>query len=325
MTDIKRHKLKVFAVGETVLDLVSLPAQSSQAVGEELTFRAVPGGSVLNASVSLGRMGIEVYLISEFGADKTGTIIDEFLRNNAVDTSFAIRHQENNTSLALAFLDFARNATYSFYHDTPEKLEIINIPVFQKDDIMLFGSFYAVKPNRRDYIRSVLQTASEAGALIYYDLNYRKTHCSDMEILLQPYLDNIAKASIVKGSDEDFYNLFGVSDPVVIYEKVSPYCKILIITNGSNPVQVFTPVHLKTYKVPDIIPVSTIGAGDNFNAGFIYGLATSEINSKNITEISESDLDRLTGCGLAFATEACLSADNYIKGNFKPDFWKKYI
>jgi fructokinase len=325
MTDIKHHKREVFAIGETVLDLVSQPAQSNRTVAEGFAFLAVPGGSVLNASVSLGRMGIEVYLVSEFGADIAGNIIDEFLRNNAVDTSFTIRHHENNTSLALAFLDFARNATYSFYHDTPEKLEEINIPAFRKDDVLLFGSFYAVKPNRRDYLHNILLAAAEAGALIYYDLNIRKSHTGNMDLLMPSFLNNIAIANIVKGSDEDFYSLFGLSDPVAIYEKVSPYCKILIITNGSNPVQVFTPGHMKTYKVPEIIPVSTIGAGDNFNAGFIYGLATSEINSKNIAEMSESDLDRLSGCGLAFATEACLSAENYIKGNFKPDFWKKYI
>lgn len=307
---------KVYALGETVLDLVS---------DGGLTLKAVPGGSVLNASVSLGRMGIDINLISEFGTDKAGDMIDGFLKSNGVQTSYLIRHHDHKTSLALAFLDSAKNATYSFYLDSPEKLEATNLPQIGNNDILLFGSFYSVKTNRREFLLKILQKAVEAHALIYYDLNIRKAHSRDMEALMPSFLNNIAVSTIVKGSDEDFINLFGLTDPVAIYERVRPFCKILIITNGSRPAIVFTPYHNKTYDVLKISPVSTIGAGDNFNAGFVYGLATSEIDAKNISEISVNDLDMLFGCGLAFATKTCLSAENYIEGNFEIDFWKKYI
>jgi len=303
-------------LGETVLDLVS---------DDGITFLAIPGGSVLNASVSLGRMGMDIELISEFGSDKAGNSIEEFLKNNAVQTSFCIRHAENKTSIALAFLNKTRSASYSFYHDSPEKLTETPLPVFQKNDILLFGSFYSVKPDRRDFILKVLKRAVEAGSVIYYDLNIRKAHSGDLNALMPSYMNNIAVASIVKGSDEDFLNLFGLSDPEAIYEKLNSYCKILIITNGSKPLHVFTPSFHKTYKVPAITPVSTVGAGDNFNAGFIYGLIISGMDSSIIKDISVSEMDRLAGSGLDFATETCLSHENYIKGIFGPDFRKNYI
>jgi fructokinase len=325
MMDNHHTERRVYAIGETVLDLVSMPAQRTQEGNSGFTFQAVPGGSVLNASVSLGRMGLEVHLLSEFGGDKAGNLIDEFLKNNAVRTSYLIRHPEHNTSLALAFLDIDRNASYTFYHDSPGQLQEINIPDFQKNDILLFGSFYSVKPSRRDFLLKVLRKAVDAKSFLYYDLNIRKAHTGEMETLMPSYLNNITVSTVVKGSDEDFYNLLGITDPEIVYEKMSRYCKNLIITSGSGPVQVYTPNIYKTYPVPEIKPVSTIGAGDNFNAGFIYGLATSAIDSNNISGISVSYLDRMIGCGLAFATEACLSSDNYIKGNLEPDFWKKYI
>ncbi len=316
MQDHLQNSSKVYALGETVLDLVSY---------DGVTMRAVPGGSVLNASVSLGRMGVEVHLLSEFGADKAGNTIDEFLSRNNVLTDFCIRHPENKTSLALAFLDSSRNANYTFYHDSPEKLTEIKIPHFRAKDVLLFGSFYAVKPGRRDYILKTLQKAVAAKSLIYYDLNIRKAHAGDLDVLMPSFMNNIAAATIVKGSDEDFMNLFALSDPTDIYEKVSPYCKMLIITNGSGPVQIFIPKHHRSYMVPEITPVSTIGAGDNFNAGFIYGLVTSGFDPNEINEIPLSLLDRAAACGLAFATETCLSEENYIRGNFEPDFWKRYI
>jgi fructokinase len=316
MAETLKKTRKVYALGETVLDLISSGG---------LSFRGVPGGSVLNASVSLGRMNTEVQLISEWGDDKIADQIEYFLHDNGVKTDFCIRNIEYKTSLALAFLDNSRNASYSFYHHSPELISILHFPDFTKDDILLFGSFYAVKPERREFVEGLLNKAVAAGSIIYYDLNIRKAHAAALETCLPSYIKNISAATIVKGSDEDFRNLFGITDPVEIYKKLGGYCKILLITAGDKPLQIFMPELNKSYNVPDIKPVSTIGAGDNFNAGFIYGIATSGIDSKQLENISVEELDRIIGCGLAFATETCLSDDNYVVGNFEPDFWKKYI
>jgi fructokinase len=316
MKDSHLTKGTVFAFGETVLDLVSEGG---------FTLQAVPGGSVLNASVSLGRMDVDIQLISEFGADKAGNLIGGFLEANSVQTDFCIRYPDNKTSLALAFLDEAKNASYSFYHDTPEKITGAKIPFFQDKDILLFGSFYAVKPGRRAFVSNVIKHAAAARSVIYYDLNIRKAHAKEMDSLIPSFIENMASATIVKGSDEDFYHLFGMTDPNAVYEKVRQYCKILILTAGAKPVHIFTPNFNKAYDIKAIVPVSTIGAGDNFNAGFIYGLYTSGFDALRINDVAGSEIDRMAGCGLAFATEACLSAENYIHGNFEPDFWERYI
>ncbi len=306
----------VYALGETVLDLVS---------EDGVKMRAVPGGSVLNASVSLGRMNIPVHLLSEFGNDKAGDVIVQFLGENHVDTRFCVRHRNHKTSLALAFLDSQKKASYSFYHDTPKEVMLTDVPEFTSEDIFLFGSFYAVKPDRRKLVLQVLQKAVAANSVIYYDLNIRKAHAGEQEEMMDSFLNNIAASTIIKGSDEDFLNLFGLTDPDAVYEKVSRYCRIMIITNGSKPALVYMPGRKRSYPVREITPVSTIGAGDNFNSGFIYGLATSRINALNISKIESVEMDRVVACGLAFAADTCLSADNYITRKFEPDFWKQYI
>ena len=307
---------RVYALGETVFDLVS---------EDGVVMRAVPGGSVLNASVSLGRMNIPVHLISEFGNDKAGDVIVQFLGKNCVDTRFCTRYLRNKTSLALAFLDSQKKASYTFYHDTPGQVELVDVPDFTSEDIFLFGSFYAVKPERRKMVLQILQKAVEANAVIYYDLNIRKAHANQQGDMMDSFLNNIAASTIIKGSDEDFLNLFGLTDPDAVYEKLSRYCRNLIITNGSKPALVYIPGIKRSYPVREIIPVSTIGAGDNFNAGFIYGLATSQINARNISGIKPEELDRMVACGLAFAADTCLSNDNYITRKFETDFWKQYI
>jgi len=316
MHEFPENTRNVYSLGETVLDLVS----------EDGThMRAVPGGSVLNASVSLGRMNIPVHLLSEFGADQAGNVIGDFLQKNNVDTSYCIRHTGYKTSLALAFLDSNGNAAYTFYHDAPAQVTIENIPDFNPNDILLFGSFYAVKPGRRNLVLQVLEKAVRAGSIIYYDLNIRKAHAHQLDVIMDSFMNNMAAATIVKGSDEDFLQLFNLTDPDSIYEKVRLFCKILIITNGSKPALVYMPGSKSVYNVPEISPVSTIGAGDNFNAGFIYGLATSGLNARELPTLASGELDRIVTCGLAFAADTCLSADNYITRKFEPDFWKQYI
>jgi fructokinase len=316
MPGIHQIKRKIYALGETVLDMVSDGSYS---------FQAIPGGSVLNASVSLGRMKTDVNLITEYGADKPGDLINSFLNDNGVNTEFCIRNTWRKTSLALAFLDNSKKATYLFYHDTPEKITAYRIPHFSSSDILLFGSFYSVKPDRRDFVSEVLKKAGSANSIIYFDLNIRKNHLDDSETLVQTYVNNMAAATIVKGSDEDFRDLFGITDPAQVYEIVKPYCKILIITNGDKPVQLFTPSYTKKYVVPELEPVSTIGAGDNFNAGFIYALSLTESNAYQAAEIPLAEMDKIIGYAIAFATETCLSSENYISANVAPEFWENYI
>ena len=77
-------------------------------------------------------------------------------------------------------------------------------------------------------------------------------------------------ASVVRGSMEDFDYLFGLQDADAIYERVRSLCTTLILTDGARSIRVYTPEGCETYPVAQIETVSTVGAGDNFNAGYIY-------------------------------------------------------
>ena len=85
--------------------------------------------------------------------------------------------------------------------------------------------------------------------------------------------ENMRMSTIVRGSLEDFSYLYGCNDMEMIYRNhISPYCKCFICTDGEKPLHLFTPGMHACYPAKKIETVSTIGAGDNFNAGFIYGL-----------------------------------------------------
>jgi fructokinase len=130
-------------------------------------------------------------------------------------------------------------------------------------------------------------------------------------------------AGIVRASDEDFAHIFGLTNPDKVYEKVKAYCHNLIITSGPKDLLLYTSKFMKRYAVPTISAVSTIGAGDNFNAGLLYGLFKNGANLNSLNNLSEEDWDELIKYGISCATAVCNSQENYVPVDFNPDIKMK--
>ena len=135
---------------------------------------------------------------------------------------------------------------------------------------MLFGSYFAINPAIRHVVGGLLRDARKAGAWLYYDVNFRKNYIADIPILKPNIEENMSLADVVRGSMEDFDYLYGLHDGDAIYEKVNCFCNTLILTDGARQIRVYTLEGCETYPVQPIETVSTVGAGDNFNAGYIY-------------------------------------------------------
>ena len=148
---------KVIGIGETILDIIF---RDDQPIG------AVPGGSMFNGLISLGRSGVDAAFISETGNDRVGRRIISFLEDNHVDASNISVYPEAKSPVSLAFLNENNDAEYIFYKDHPhDRLEFIT-PDIQPNDVVMFGSFYAINPVIRPQMLAFLQYAHEQGAMI---------------------------------------------------------------------------------------------------------------------------------------------------------------
>ena len=234
--------------------------------------KAVPGGSTFNSIVSLGRAGVPCAMVTEVGGDHIGDIICRYLQVNGVSSEYVCRHEQVKSHISLAFLDENNDAQYLFYKDHASVSLDGKLPEIGKDDVVLFGSFFAINPAIRPVVASLLHKAHETGAWLYYDVNFRKNHIADLPIVMPNIEENMGLANVVRGSVEDFGYLFDLHDGDAIYEKVIRYCNTLILTDGAGPIRVFTPDGCEMFPVQTIETVSTVGAGDNFNAGYIYAL-----------------------------------------------------
>ncbi len=301
---------KVIGIGETVLDIIFKDNQPIQ---------AVPGGSTFNAIISLGRAGVNTSFISETGNDRIGQMIIRFLKDNGCQVDCVNVYPDSKSPLSLAFLNEQNDADYIFYKDHPHDRLDFSYPEVNTGDIVLFGSYYALNPVIRPQVKGFLDYAHERGAILYYDVNFRASHQHEVMKLTPNLLENFELADIVRGSSEDFEILFKKSDADAIYRsQIMFYTKKFVYTQASFPVELRAEGGFKKqYPIQPIDTVSTIGAGDNFNAGFIYGLIRYGITRREIESgLSEAQWDQVIHSALEFSGESCRSLDNYVSTEF---------
>jgi fructokinase len=299
---------RVFAIGETFYDIT---------FQEKMPISANPGGAMLNTAVSLARCRADVTLISEFSTDHLGDMIYDFLKLNEVNTENIYRYEQEKTSLALAFLNQRNDAEYVFYELFPNERLQIATPVFIKGDIVLFGSLMAVSEQVREKLLDILKSAKDAGAIILYDPNLRELLPDRIESVRNMIQKNISIAHLVRGSHRDFEIAFGREDVDEVYEQVRECgCNCLIYTKDDRGIWLRTSEYQTYYAIPPVKVVSTVGAGDNFNAGMIYSML--ELNDDNFfAQWNDKRIwNYIITTAISFATHVCTHTENYVSRDF---------
>lgn len=370
--------MKIVGIGETVFDIVFKDGKPQA---------AVPGGSVFNAIISLGRTagaaasasvigasaaGVSasggtvasstaagcaaprVIMATQMGKDNASEIIIDFMQRNNVETTHAICVEGRQSTISLAMLDSRNDARYEFFRDSAmPKFQTPDIE-FEPGDILLFGSFFAISPATRLQVRELVARARSQGAIIYYDINFRKGPHGNSPHIKEYIEENCALSTIVRGSSEDIGNIYGECTAEEAYrDHISSLCSNFICTKGADSTEVFSPGFHAIYPVHKIETLSTIGAGDNFNAGVVYTLsqlpalaalsapcaasaasvATSAcgatpsagaIHASGATPdaliLGKEEWDKIVTTAHLFSAEVCQSYENYVP----EDFLKRY-
>lgn len=299
---------KVYGIGETVYDIIFKD-------GKPVTGH--PGGSTFNCMISLGRCGVDSAFISETGNDKVGDLIIKFLEANNLSSKYVNQFEDGKSALSLAFLDENNDAVYNFYKDYPKQRLELELPKLEKDDILVYGSFFALNEKVRKVVKHLLEQAYKAQAILYYDPNYRSTHLANRENLIPTLEENFRLSTIIRASDEDFGHIYPGLSIDEVYEEVASFCPNLICTANKNDVSVFAENFKSQHKVPKISPVSTVGAGDSFNAGFVYALIANKIGYDDlINNLTKETWMKLVDMAISFSSEVCMNYENYVSFDF---------
>lgn len=283
--------------GEALIDM--LPAKCGTTLEEG--FIPKPGGSVYNTAIALGRLGAKPRLFTGLSDDMFGKMLTQGLQESHVDSDLCNRTSRPTT---MAYVKLTKGHAKYLFHDENTATRMIgkeDLPKIPDDVTSLFlGGVSLMAEPVADSLAYLAERESK-NSVIMVDPNIRPQFITD-ETRYRARLERIMRiADVVKVSDEDLDWL--VPGPLTLGEKAE--CILdsghltLLVTRGSKGISCFQPDGNRIDKAIDPSPVvDTVGAGDTFNAGFLFNLQINGLlNKAAIDEISEKDLLTAIGFG----------------------------
>ncbi len=242
------------------------------------SFRRYLGGSTANTAVGLSRLGLEVGVISCLGSDPLSDYLLEYLERESVDVALVQRRDGCLPSLCLTEVSPPDRFPQVFYREKAADTLLEAGPrerrcVAGSQMFVTNGTSLCASPSRESTLRA-LQWAREAGVRTVLDVDYRWMSWKSPEDaalyarLALPWVD------VLIANPEELALVSGRSDAKEAVQRLLrlgvPLIAAKLGDRGTRLVSAGESCFLPPYPVE---VASTIGAGDGFAAGFLYGLA----------------------------------------------------
>ncbi len=234
------------------------------------------GGAPLNVALRLHSFGAKTKIISAIGKDDLGKTTLSALKEKDFPDSF-IQQSQHPTGQVTVTLDSTGSARYDIQKDaawdyiktTPEAIEEI-----KKADAFVFGSLALREIHNQEQFEALVTEASYT----VFDLNLRDPHY-DLDVVLS--LMDIANC--IKLNDEELeliVTILGL-EKETLEEELKAVAKAtntdtICVTLGPDGAMLLHNKKIYTQVGFPTKVVDTVGAGDSFLAGLIFGLLTEQ-------------------------------------------------
>lgn len=258
-----------------------------------------PGGALFNTSIALGRLGIPVEFFSGISGDLFGKRLQEALRASNVGLRYA-HISTRPTTLAFAHV-IDGQATYTFYDEgtAGRMLTEAELPVLQDEVVaMLFGAISLISEPCGSAYEALMHREAKQRVMML-DPNIRPDCIADRNAYLARFRRMMAKADIVKLSDEDliWFDEDGSVESIVgRWLERGP--KLVIVTRGSKGAIGYSHHFSVSVEPTRVEVVDTVGAGDTFNAGVLASLhAQGALSKEAIAGLTQEAVRGALGLG----------------------------
>lgn len=266
----------ILTCGESLIDMV--PDETA----EGAVFRPLPGGSVYNTAIALGRLGVDTGYLWPISRDPFGEALLRPLAEARVDTGLCPRTGRVTT---LAFVTLAGGeARYSFYDEgsAGRMFAASDLPELPDTVEALFIGGISLVPDPCG--ATVLALAEQAAGRIpvMLDPNIRPFFIADPDAFRARLDRLLALADIVKLSADDLDWLFpGQQAALAAEEILARGPKIVLRTGGAAGAVAHWNAEPVSVPAIRVAVADTIGAGDTFNAGFLAALSRAGLLTRD--------------------------------------------
>jgi fructoselysine 6-kinase len=245
--------MKAAMIGDNCIDLY------------ERLGRKYPTGNVVDTGVNLRKLGAEVSIISITGDDENGQWMIETLRHEGLDIS-RLKVGKGPTAITRMDMD-GLDRVHGEYSEG-----VLADIVFDDDDVSFAAAHDIVHTALWGKAEGVLPRLKRAGVPVSFDYADR--------------LDHPLVASTLPYVDYGFYSYHGGRDPFIedfLKDKVGKGMKIAVATFGEKGSLAWDGAVFSQFGVFPAKVVNTVGAGDSYIAGFLFGI----LSGRSIPEAME--------------------------------------
>lgn len=269
---VRQAPAQVATAGEALFDLIE---------GADGRLLPCPGGAVYNLTRALGAQGVNTLYLNPLSQDRLG----RQLARGLADAGVALAHPQalpHPTSLALASLDAAGKAHYSFYREGVADRQIsaqsltlacASSPALQ---VVATGCL-ALVADDADRYQPWLSVQRRAGRLVVVDANLRLSAVQQPAAYRDAVMAALQQAHLIKVSDDDLVALelpgTGPLDQAqaLLERTQADWLALTLGPAGACLLQRGGAVHHARDPLP-VAVVDTVGAGDCFLAGLLAAL-----------------------------------------------------
>ena len=287
-------KYNVLGIGNAVVDVIS---QSSDMFLEKMNIekgimqlvdrdrgellynsmdnrKQAPGGSVANTIAGIGALGLKTGFIGKVGTDELGVFYRDTMEENGTDFVNNLSDKsELPTSRSMIFVSDDGERSMNTYLGISAELgpEDVNLEVAASADIVFLEGYLFDKDKGKEAFIKLAKECRAAGGLsgiAISDPFCVERHRADFLSLIKNELDYVI------GNKVEIMALFETDNFESALSKAVDISPLVVCTRSSEGVTAIQEGNRVDFRVEPVIPVDATGAGDQFAAGFLYGLAT---------------------------------------------------
>jgi len=266
----------ISVIGNVNIDILVWPATELPPPGADLPVESIQvraAGSAGNTALALARLGHRPHLVGCVGDDHFGQFILEELAAAGVEEGVVVLPDEP-TGISIAFEGPGRDRSFLTLLGSLERLRASMVPSEALvKDFVLFCGYFSLPSLRGESTLRLLERVRGDGGSTFFDCDWDPggwTKESREEVA-----QILPLADVFLPSEDEARGLTGLDDPVAAAQALQQISGRWVVAKlGANGCVAFGPGEEHQIPAPLVRVSDTTGAGDSFNGGLLYALAS---------------------------------------------------
>ncbi len=236
----------------------------------------IPGGSVANSLAGIGALGLKTAFVGRVADDALGRFYAEALIDSGTDfPNSPIEGAQLPTSRSMIFVSPDGERSMNTYLGISSEVGAGDVAsaVMENAKLLFLEGYLYDKPDGKAAFDYAAETCSGAGGLSGIALSDPfcvDRHRADFKRLIADRLDYVI------GNQAEICSLWETEDLEDALAKTHAICARVVCTRSEKPVVLIDGDERVEVAVAPVTPVDATGAGDQFAAGYLYGMATGQ-------------------------------------------------